>query len=488
MKRNLTTKLSGALVLAVVTAVLLAVGAGADSFADVPADSYYAPAVLWALDNGVTTGTSVTTFSPSDTCTRGQVVTFLWRASGRPEPKAKSCPFTDVAPGSYYEKAVLWAVEQGITNGTSAKEFSPDALCTSAHILTFLWRSLGQPVPGVNGTLPMKDPDAYYVLPWVWAANNDMLRDMDGFDIEAACSRAMTVTWLYRASLGWDPDVVQRQTVAEEGAVCGVCYAGGSGGKSDLAGLLTLLGGRKVTTVFPFLEEIPEENIVRTEGGQDLFVVVPRSPEAEVTVRRFIVDETNDYKGAAGEVLYHSRRGQPILLCVNVSEIAPDTVVIVKNPPADGGGTVIFTPSVSMKNGRLSTRTMVELEDITAFGKFCDLTSYPTDKKLGVPEGIRFEPDDSMKPDAGGIKAVWDAVPGAVEYVVKFYTRFPQDEGWELREFENPDEPEASYFCQDYYMIRVDLRAASDKGLGPVTSVVLTEEELTEILFGKTKR
>ena len=81
MKRNLTTKLSGALVLAVVTAVLLAVGAGADSFADVPADSYYAPAVLWALDNGVTTGTSVTTFSPSDTCTRGQVVTFLYRAT-----------------------------------------------------------------------------------------------------------------------------------------------------------------------------------------------------------------------------------------------------------------------------------------------------------------------------------------------------------------------------------------------------------------------
>ena len=487
MKQNLTTKLSGALVLAVLTAVLLTVGAGADSFTDVPADSYYAPAVLWALDNGVTTGTSATTFSPSDTCTRGQVVTFLWRASGCPEPAAKKCPFRDVAAGSYYEKAVLWAVEQGITNGTSVTEFSPDALCTSAHILTFLWRSLGQPEPGPNGTLPMKDPDAYYVLPWVWAANNELLRDMDGFDIEAACSRAMTVTWLYRASRSWDSDVVQRQTVADEGAVCGVCYAGGSGGKSELGALLTLLNGRKVTTAFPFLSELPAENIVKTAGGQDLFVIIPRSPDAEVTVYRWTVDESSDYRGAAGEVLYHSDRGQPILLCANVSDIMPDTLVKISNPTSDGGGTVMFLPSVSSKNGRLSTQTVEVLGDEIALGKFCDLTSYPTDKKLAVPEGIRFEPDDSMKPDAGGIKAVWDPVPDADEYVVKFYARFPQDDGWVLRVYENRDDTEASYFCQDYYMIRADIRAASDKGLGPETSVVLTEEEITAILFGKAK-
>ena len=162
--------------------ILLTVSASAAAFEDVPEDAYFAPAVQWALDNGVTTGTSSTTFSPDATCTRGQVVTFLWRASGCPEPEAGSCPFTDVAPGSYYEKAVLWAVEYGITNGTSATEFSPDALCTSAHILTFLFRSLEEAQPVITETLPGVDPNAYYARSWTWAANNDMLQDMDDFE------------------------------------------------------------------------------------------------------------------------------------------------------------------------------------------------------------------------------------------------------------------------------------------------------------------
>ena len=159
MNRKLTVFLPFFMILA----ILLTLGAGAAAFEDVPDDAYFAPAVQWALDNSITTGTSATTFSPSATCTRGQVVTFLWRSAGCPEPDTEVCPFTDVAPGSYYEKAVLWAVEYGITNGTSATEFSPDALCTSAHILTFLWRSLeeAQPVITDDEILSGVDPNAY---------------------------------------------------------------------------------------------------------------------------------------------------------------------------------------------------------------------------------------------------------------------------------------------------------------------------------------
>ncbi len=486
MKRKRRSILTMALLTALAS-ILLATAAAGAGFTDVPADSYYAPSVLWALDNGVTTGTSDTTFSPENTCTRGQVVTFLWRVSGCPEPAAAACPFRDVAPGSYYEKAVLWAVEQGITNGTSATEFSPDALCTSAHILTFLWRALGKPEPGVNGTLPLKDPEAYYVQPWIWAANNDMFRDMDNFDIEAACSRAMTVTWLYRADRGWDPVVLQRQIVLDEGAVCGVYYAGGSGGAGDRGSILKLLRERGVTDAFPFLEEIPDDNVVLTAGGQDLFLIVPLSADASVTVNRWIVDESSGYTGAAGEILSRNDSGQPVLLCCNVSDIMPDTVVTVTNPVSEGAGCVIFNPCLSLKNGRVSIRTIEELGAYTSFGKFCDLTPYPADEALAAPDGIRFEPDASMAPFAGGLKAVWNAVPGADEYIVKYFAQFPSDRGWTLIEYENPDGTEASYFCQAFWKIRLDVAAASERGLGPVTSVVLTEDELYPILMGREK-
>ena len=482
MKRNRTVILPAALLLAVLMTVLLTVGAAADSFADVPADAWYAPAVAWALENGVTTGTSFSTFSPSDTCTRGQVVTFLWRASGRPEPETKACPFADVAPGSYYEKAVLWAVETGITNGTSASEFSPDALCTGAHILTFLWRSLGQPDPGVNGTLPLKDPGAYYAQPWIWAANNDMLRDMDGFDIEGACSRAMMVTWLYRAVPDWDPAVIQRQFIFDEGGVCGVCYAGFAAGAGDRAGLLKLLEERGFTEDYPFLSEIPEENVVITAGGADIYLIIPKSPDAEVTVSRWIIDESNGYKGAEGEVLYRGTHGQPVLLCCNVSDIMPDTVVKVRLSAWEA---VIFNPRLSMKNGRLLTTTVPELGDEYAGGKFCDLTPYPSDDTLAAPTVIRWEQDDSMLPYAGGLRAVWEPVPGAEDYIVRYYAAFPPDHTWTLKENETVDDTRAGYFCQDFSWIRLDVCAASEKGIGPVTSVVLTEEELYPILLGR---
>lgn len=108
-------------------------------FVDVPAGAYYYDVVAWAVENNVTDGTSSTTFSPNNACTRAQMVTFLWRAAGSPEPETTVNPFNDVSASAYYYKAVLWAAEQGITSGTSATTFSPDNACIRAQIVTFLW-------------------------------------------------------------------------------------------------------------------------------------------------------------------------------------------------------------------------------------------------------------------------------------------------------------------------------------------------------------
>ena len=121
-------------------------------FNDVKPGDYFYDAVNWAVEKGITTGTSATTFSPNASCTRAQIVTFLWRASGSPEPKTASNPFTDVAANAYYCKAVLWAVENGITTGTSATTFSPGAPCTRAQGVTFLWRANGRKAASAAGT------------------------------------------------------------------------------------------------------------------------------------------------------------------------------------------------------------------------------------------------------------------------------------------------------------------------------------------------
>lgn len=110
-------------------------------FTDVPAGSYYYDAVLWAIENGITKGTSDTTFSPNANCSRGQIVTFLWRSQKSPDAAAAN-PFTDVAANAYYTSAVLWAVEKSITGGTSATTFSPSANCTRAQIVTFIYRCM----------------------------------------------------------------------------------------------------------------------------------------------------------------------------------------------------------------------------------------------------------------------------------------------------------------------------------------------------------
>ena len=169
-------------------------------FVDVPAGDYYYDAVLWAAENGITGGVDDTHFAPTATCTRAQAVTFLWRAAGSPAPESSVNPFADVAEGSYYYDAVLWAVEQGITKGTSDTTFSPNANCTRAQIVTFLWRS--QKFPAADGVNPFTDvaADAYYADAVLWAAESGVTSGTTAttFSPNATCTRAQIETFLYR--------------------------------------------------------------------------------------------------------------------------------------------------------------------------------------------------------------------------------------------------------------------------------------------------
>ena len=162
-------------------------------FEDVEYGTYYHDAVLWAYENGITTGTTATKFAPASTCTRGQVVTFLWRAMGEPEPETTENPFTDVAESDYFYKAVLWAVENGITTGTSATKFSPATTCSNAHILTFIWRTFGEPEKTGEGE--------WYTDAVNWAEAGGLLDGIyEGeFDPTADCPRSDVVTYLYRS-------------------------------------------------------------------------------------------------------------------------------------------------------------------------------------------------------------------------------------------------------------------------------------------------
>jgi len=170
-------------------------------FTDVADDAYYADAVIWAVGKGITSGTTTTTFSPNNPCTRAQAVTFLWRAAGSPAPKGSVNPFTDVKADAYYYDAVLWAVEQGITKGTSDTTFTPNATCTRAQIVTFLWRS--QKSPAADGVNPFTDvaADAYYASAVLWAAENGITGGTTAatFSPSSNCTRAQIVTFLYRA-------------------------------------------------------------------------------------------------------------------------------------------------------------------------------------------------------------------------------------------------------------------------------------------------
>lgn len=169
-------------------------------FTDVSANEYYYDAVLWAVEAGVTEGTSTTTFSPNDACTRAQMVTFLWRAAGSPSSGNSVSPFVDVSSSAYYYDAVLWAVAQGITNGTSDTTFSPDDTVTRAQTVTFLYRQAGSPI--VEGSSFADVPaDAYYANAVRWAVNEGITNGTSAttFSPDDACTRAQIVTLLYRA-------------------------------------------------------------------------------------------------------------------------------------------------------------------------------------------------------------------------------------------------------------------------------------------------
>ena len=174
---------------------------GNNPFIDVPAGSYYEDAVIWAVDKGITSGTSAVTFDPNGNCTRAQAVTFLWRAAGSPAPKTKVMSFTDVPSGSYYYDAVLWAMEQGITKGTSDTAFSPNASCTRAQIVTFLWRASGSPAVSGNSAFTDVASDAYYAAAVAWAEKNSVTGGIGGglFGSGNNCTRAQIVTFIYRS-------------------------------------------------------------------------------------------------------------------------------------------------------------------------------------------------------------------------------------------------------------------------------------------------
>ena len=173
-------------------------------FYDVPNDAYFYEAVKWAVKNGITTGVGNDLFAPEQPCTRAQIVTFLWRAAGSPEPKGAASGMTDVVSGSYYEKAVAWAIENGITTGTTATTFSPDATCTRGQSVTFLHRALKGTAPTtVNGFTDVA-ADAFYADAVAWAVESGVTNGTTDstFSPNNGCTRAQIVTFLYRAYQG----------------------------------------------------------------------------------------------------------------------------------------------------------------------------------------------------------------------------------------------------------------------------------------------
>ena len=198
-------------------------------FGDVKYTSYFIDPVLWAVENGVTKGTSAKTFSPSDPCTRGQIVTFLWRAAGSPAPKDATCPFRDVTRDKFYYNAVLWAVENGITQGMSAKTFSPSDPCTRGQIVTFLWRAAGSPAPK-SANCPFNDVTKakFYRDAVLWTVENGVTEGTSEttFSPASPCTRAQVVTFIYRDHFSGEPE--EPADPAEDDGVLDIAFFGDS--------------------------------------------------------------------------------------------------------------------------------------------------------------------------------------------------------------------------------------------------------------------
>ena len=174
--------------------------ARANPFTDVPEDAFYHEPVLWAVEQGITTGATATTFNPGGDLLRAQVVTMLWRHAGSPVVQIDS-PFNDVKKTDFYYQAVLWAVSEGITNGTSATTFGPAGVTNRAQVVTFLWRYLGSPEAGAANPFEDVDASAWYGKPVLWAVENGISNGMSEreFGVNTNCNRAHMVTFLYRA-------------------------------------------------------------------------------------------------------------------------------------------------------------------------------------------------------------------------------------------------------------------------------------------------
>jgi len=171
-------------------------------FNDVAPGSFYYEPVMWAVENGITNGTSPTTFGPNDQCMRAHVVTFLWRAVGSPEPTRTDNPFVDVKPGDFYYKPVLWALENGITSGMDATHFGPTSYCNRAQVVTFLYRTMGSPaLKSMDNPFTDVQAGAFYEKPVLWAVQNGITNGLSAttFGPGSICNRAQIVTFLYRA-------------------------------------------------------------------------------------------------------------------------------------------------------------------------------------------------------------------------------------------------------------------------------------------------
>ena len=169
-------------------------------FTDVAESDWFFGPVMWAKENGVTGGTSATTFSPEDGCTRAQVVTFLWAANGKPEPKMALNPFDDVRETDWFYQPVLWAVENGITGGVSKTLFGPEQTCTRAQIVTFLYAAAGKPEITAASTFKDVADNDWFAKPVIWAAEHEVTGGIgDGkFGPNNTCTRGQVVTFLFK--------------------------------------------------------------------------------------------------------------------------------------------------------------------------------------------------------------------------------------------------------------------------------------------------
>ena len=174
-------------------------------FSDVKAGKYYELPVAWAFGNAVTSGTDAAHFSPNQTCTRAQVVTFLWSAMKKPTPDPQNAPFVDVKKSAYYYQAVLWAYQNGVTRGVDATHFGPRQPCTRAQVVTFLWSALGRPEPTIESCAFVDaKPKDYFYRPMLWAVENGITSGIDAshFGPNLPCTRAQVVTFLFQALEG----------------------------------------------------------------------------------------------------------------------------------------------------------------------------------------------------------------------------------------------------------------------------------------------